>query len=403
MTSWRSIQNIHDKYDFNIDVRINKIINKNKRILNAYEFHNIFHQLRGKNKEARDNNMSKIKVNNLSLIEIYNKYVQQYNVQHPKKKRRNPIDEVVRIDEIDDYPFKSKLKYFDDDLENNKPPDYKLDTFKRLMRPYFSPTLGSWELDVVYYLFCININTKYLVVYKLKSMRNPVIVEAINDLVENYYVSNLKGDGQFRSIKIDDVKIFTNSSPFVNHNRVVDRVIRTVRDAIGPSFNDFSNYEKIKKVVDYYNFTPHNSLRLEGITFTPYEVQNNKDLEGIFIRRSKEILELVEEEQEKEGLKKFTKGDILMIHLNYSKTPLDFMKKRRNFKALAQFVEYVNGNCRVKVLNPIEMIESKNNENENDKSNELNLKRVIDIPIYHCKFVSNSLKDIPQNFRNYFL
>jgi hypothetical protein len=141
---------------------------------------------------------------------------------------------------------------------------------------------------------------------------------------------------------------------------------------------------------------------LEGITFTLYEVQNNKDLEGMFTRKNKEILELVEEEQAKDGLKKIVKGNILKIYLDYSKTPLDFMKKRRNFNALAQFVEYINGNCRVKVLSPIEIIENKNNEDV-DESNELNLKRVIDIPIYFCKFVSNSLRYIPEKFRNYFL
>jgi hypothetical protein len=68
--SWRSIQNIYDKFRFDMDVRINYIISKNKRLLNAYEFYNIFHQLRGKNKEVRDNDMSKIKVCNLSLMEI---------------------------------------------------------------------------------------------------------------------------------------------------------------------------------------------------------------------------------------------------------------------------------------------------------------------------------------------
>ena len=47
---------------------------------------------------------------------------------------------------------------------------------KRHQRPYFSPDFNSWEIDVIYitnpltqtnprfYLFCININTKYLVV-----------------------------------------------------------------------------------------------------------------------------------------------------------------------------------------------------------------------------------------------
>ncbi|KAA6404253.1 MAG: hypothetical protein EZS28_000211 [Streblomastix strix] len=60
------------------------------------------------------------------------------------------------------------------------PPDYQIKLLSKLNRPYFSPQLGSWEIYLEFsmneriiranqiYLFCININTKYLVVFPLR-------------------------------------------------------------------------------------------------------------------------------------------------------------------------------------------------------------------------------------------
>ncbi|KAA6358049.1 MAG: hypothetical protein EZS28_046424, partial [Streblomastix strix] len=84
------------------------------------------------------------------------------------------------------YPFKSKIEHFkklhgkSPDKIQDIPPDYQIKPLSKLNRPYFSPKLGSWEIDLVFsmneriiranqiYLFCININTKYLVVFPLR-------------------------------------------------------------------------------------------------------------------------------------------------------------------------------------------------------------------------------------------
>jgi hypothetical protein len=126
------IQNRYNKQRFNTGNVIKAIVESNKNLLDIYKFHNLFFQLRGVNKEIRDNNLSKITYQNQPLNEIYDSYVEQYNIAHPRRKRRNPIDEIIHIEDINDCPFKSKIGYFD----NEK-------TSEKLQRPYLSPKIGS--------------------------------------------------------------------------------------------------------------------------------------------------------------------------------------------------------------------------------------------------------------------
>ncbi|KAA6375363.1 MAG: hypothetical protein EZS28_029110 [Streblomastix strix] len=89
--------------------------------------------------------------------------------------------------------------------------------------PYFSPKLGSWEIGLVFdvnpvtrrrwhYLFAININTKYLVVI-------PLIVDEKN---ATFILAALK-------------KLINQ------HNRVVDSVIRTIRNGFGQDLQGFAS------------------------------------------------------------------------------------------------------------------------------------------------------------------
>jgi hypothetical protein len=157
--------------------------------------------------------------------------------------RRFPIRQrAAKFDES--FPFFSKLKYVPKETDVKlEPKDYPKTNkvTKHLQRPYFSPTLGSWEVDVVYapdpmmnynevlYLFCINVNTKYLVVYKIDGRHHDRSIKpALRDLKKRFYVSNIRGDGEF-----EPLAKYSSSSPYDNHNRCVDRVIRTIRDAVG--------------------------------------------------------------------------------------------------------------------------------------------------------------------------
>jgi hypothetical protein len=109
------------------------------------------------------------------------------------------------------FPYKSKVKinkskrndyigelYNEGALEDNAfEEDYISDTrlkpLKKYYRPSFSPKFNSWIIDLVFikknqlpiYFFIININTRYLVVYEIKSKSGEEIYDALVDFLKN--------------------------------------------------------------------------------------------------------------------------------------------------------------------------------------------------------------------------
>jgi hypothetical protein len=420
----REIQQLYNQQDFDIDERIDLIVKAYKTLKSENEFQNLFKELRKSNKEIRDTNTDKIKYQHNTLSKIYKRYVLAHNSYYQTqkqnrtpKKRKVPVEQIENVDYINEYPFKSKIKYFSSDKskESYNPRDFKLKPVEKLYRPYHSPKLGSWEVDIIYapspifknqsiyYLFYININTKYLVVYLLENMTKSEILRTLNKLIKDYFVSNIRGDGQFSGIKISNTKIYSNPNAATNHNRCVDRVIKTIRDGIGGNYYNFANFDYLNNIVNIYNKTPHDSLTINKHIFTPAEVQSNRDLEGILIRLNEQILETVKEEQEKEGLFKFKKGNVLLVHLDLSRTPYAFIKTRRTFNYLAVFLEYEHGNVKVKLLNPTNLNDSEIDKKFDKVSNSFNINKPIIIPIYYCKYLCESVKDIPNQYRIYFL
>jgi hypothetical protein len=142
------------------------------------------------------------------------------------------------------------------------------------------------------------------------------------------YVTNIRGDGDLNNISINGIKFYTNSDSNVQHNRVVDRVIRTIRDVIGSNYNDFNSYDNVSKIVNIYNRTPHVSLKFGNRCFAPEQVQNNHDFEGYIIRQNEEKLKEIQQEQSFRGLFNYKPGYVLLVHLDYSRTPYSFMKSR---------------------------------------------------------------------------
>jgi hypothetical protein len=63
---------------------------------------------------------------------------------------------------------------------------------------------------------------------------------------------------------------------------VVDRVIRTIRDAIGLNGSLILSASILKQIEFYYNNTPHNAFENK---LTPHQVQNDKELDVWHIRR----------------------------------------------------------------------------------------------------------------------
>jgi hypothetical protein len=259
------------------------------------------------------------------------------------------------------------------------------------------------------YLFCVNINTKYLVVYPLgHTHTKPEIEDKIKELKKKHFVSSIRGDGEFEWVN------YHSSSPYDNHNRVVDRVIRTIRDTLGQNYYNMRDNNRVQVMVDYYYHTPHNTLRLGKMIFTPEEVEGNKDLEGIFMRKNKEILEVVQARQKKEGLHKYKTGNVIMVHLDFTRTPWKFMKTRRKYNALAVFKEYKHGNvvCVVYKSGVASAVASAGASavlatgaiNEEDiKDTSMKVGKEITVPIYYTKYVSENIETIPEKYKYYFL
>jgi hypothetical protein len=180
-------------------------------------------------------------------------------------------------------------------------------------------------------------------------------------------------------------------------------------------------------MVDYYNHTPHIALKLDRRIFTPEEVEFNKDLEGLFIIRNKERCEVVEEEQKENGLFNYVNGNVLMVHLDLSRTPYRFMKRRRRFNALAIFMSYEHGNVKCVVfksgiglqhINSGTLKELKDfdinygysplleDEDENNTGINTSMVRPIVVTIYYTKFVCDDIEELMQSVKyrryNYF-
>ncbi|KAA6391130.1 MAG: hypothetical protein EZS28_013344 [Streblomastix strix] len=145
------------------------------------------------------------------------------------------------------------------------PPDYQIKPLSKLNRPYFSPKLGSQEIDLVFsmderiiranqiYLFCTNINTKYLVVFPLRDKSAGQIKNTLQILVKNYNVTNIRGDGEkginesiLKSFcQENKITSFFTDSKFTNHNRVIDSVIREIHNAFGDDSQKFADNDLI--------------------------------------------------------------------------------------------------------------------------------------------------------------
>jgi hypothetical protein len=240
----------------------------------------------------------------------------------------------------------------------------------------------------------------------------PNIQKGITELRNKHFVSNIRGDGEFKwkresaedEFTLEDKTLYSSSSPFDNHSRLVDRVIRTIRDAVGQNYYDMRNEKRVQQMVGFYNHTPHNSLKIGKMIFTPEEVERDKELEGVFIRRSKQIKDVVKQKQIEAGLYSYKEGNIIMVHLDLSRTNYKFMKTRRRFNVLAIFKEYFHGNVVCKIWKSgFDREERENVEREEDKSFDRTIKnKLITVPIYFTKFVAENPQNVPKEFLDYF-
>ena len=319
------------------------------------------------------------------------------NIREEQKKflRQNRIN--IDTDDIIPYPFKSKIKEyktrFPDTPYQDIPVDPKVESrTRKLEKPYFSPEPHSWEIDLVFnlleqgdvYLFCININTKYLVVYRVKSKSANDVLPALEDLRNKFEVKSIKGDGE-RSFAAEDtrrfwqqyqIKTYFSKTKFTNHNRIVDSVIRTIRNAIG--YRNI-NEQQLEQIIKYYNNTKHS-----GTGFTPMEMMKDIDKEFYFIRKCNERLIDV-----KKRLPKLKQGNVVIVHLELGKVAGKFEKKRKTFDRIGIFQEYVNGNVRVKVSPPVQISSGSWRDD-------------VLVPEYCVRYIADSINTLPEKYKRSF-
>ncbi|KAA6399568.1 MAG: hypothetical protein EZS28_004903 [Streblomastix strix] len=211
---------------------------------------------------------------------IYQTEAQRYNaplkrdksIRRQETNRAHVTEQIKRIGQspapLSQFPFKYNFKQYEKINQvkitnSTQIKDIKVKPLSKLQRPYFSPKLGSWEIDLIFcinpvtqrrqhYLFAININTKYLVVI-------PLIVDENN---AKYIL-----DALMKLIK-----------QFTQHNRVVDSVIRTIRNGFGQDLQGLASPSQMKLMVEIYNKTLHLAFLNK---FTPIQkivISNMQDL-----------------------------------------------------------------------------------------------------------------------------
>jgi hypothetical protein len=205
-----------------------------------------------------------------------------------------------------------------------KIPDYQLKPLKKFYRPYFSPRFNSYEMYYAvasflinserkfrFYLFVININTKFLFVRPLPENTHPsihitkILIEDINNhlksLKTDCKIDNIRADADTKFAKMitdhtdnravllgdfahntnefvnylasENITLYLNKSSFVNKNRVVDRAIRTIPDMLDINENFWVDTMYMMEVVEKYNNTKHSAFYS---LFTPFECSSQK-------------------------------------------------------------------------------------------------------------------------------
>lgn len=231
------------------------------------------------------------------------------------------------------------------------------------------------------------------------------------------------------------IKWIINSSPYALAHKNVDAVIRTLRNAFGLDNRRLADNELMQQMVMYYNNTPHNSLRFKNpeynpfedydeyigsglepppkqnkwIYYTPYQMQNDIDLEWKYIRKMRNKLQDINNKLSLKGLLTYKRGNIILIHLDKNKGSKMFDKRRRIFDEIAEFICYQNGNVICRLLKPYLKLTKKGDSYipyEQPKRGRIAKtdyeRAIIEIPIIYTKFVCSSYDRLSNDYIQYF-
>jgi hypothetical protein len=199
---------------------------------------------------------------------------------------------------------------------------------------------------------------------EIKSIRGDYDKAFESDVLTNY-------------LNLRNVRYFFTPQVFTNRNRVVDRVIRTIRDMfynLGPNASLFDN-NLMQKVVHAYNNKIHKWLFNR---FTPNQVQHNSMIEQTYIIEKNMELDRVNHSLLEKY--KYLPGDILLCHIPVKQTIK--IKRRKNFDTLAYFIKYLHGNVLIQIYNTNEQIA---------------------VPIYCTKFLVKNINMLSEEVKRTFL
>jgi hypothetical protein len=150
-----------------------------------------------------------------------------------------------------------------------------------------------------------------------------------------------------------------------------------------------SDVRNIDRAVVAYNNTLHSAFDHQ---FTPLQAQTNPDIEEYYIRENMSRLNEVKELHRDAGFFNYKPGNVLLVHIDKSKTDSKFDKKRRAFNEVAIFTQYVNGNVMCDRLTRDEARKIVKLPQDGRSKG-----RVV-IPIYYTKYVAPSLAELDKRF-----
>ena len=208
-----------------------------------------------------------------------------------------------------DFPFKSVKKFVPlaikhgftkqeaIDFLNSLAHDKKYDRQTNMMLPIFGRHPNSYQMDTLvqtsnasprYYLIIININSRKLYAYPMKTKNASSVLEALKTFineVKTIYSITSDQDAAYLDSKI--TKFMTDNhidhqTTFTNdHNRlgIINRAIKTLRDINDE--RDFTN-QSMKRALNAYNNSIHSSTGKEPNDFNEEDEERyieNKKLE----------------------------------------------------------------------------------------------------------------------------
>jgi hypothetical protein len=259
---------------------------------------------------------------------------------------------------------------------------------KDLMRPSFSREPGCWIIDHVFNLarqgdiwfFAVNMNTRFLFAKRVRNKSARQTIEALNSLSgllgglpKSAGITCIVGDGdkgfnaqeQQQMMTFLNYRFYFNSSAYTYHNKILDRCVRTIRDAIA-----YHRHPDVNHIVSEYNSSYH-----KAIDCTPLQMTEDTDLEWQYIRYCNERLNEVLRLQQ-EHLDHYEPGNVIAVHLEMQRTPEKFQKQRRYWNRIGVFRRYVHGNVEVQLYN---------------------MQTPVVVPIYFTKLIAINEKSVPQN------